>query len=231
MANLEQISGPLFLEKLPYNLIRDFLPISLIASTPYVLVINPSVAATSVKELISLAKAKPGVLQYGSSGVGGALHLAAEMFNVMSDTKLVHVPYKSVVYALIDVMGGQVQLAFSVMPAALPHIKQGKLRALGVSSLKRTPLAPDLETIAATVPGYEMVGWYGLMAPVKTPDAVITKVNAEVINALKPVEIREKMQALGTEPIGTTPQEFASFLRAQNEKIRKTIEASGMRAD
>ncbi len=231
MGSSQQLSGPLFFEKLPYHLIRDFSPICLIASTPYVLSVNPSVAATSVKELIALAKAKPGTLHYGSSGMGGAPHLAAAMLGTMTAINLVHVPYKSVVYALVDVMAGEVQLAFSVMPAALPMIKQGKLRALGVTSLKRSSLAPDLETIAETVPGYEIIGWYGLVAPIKTPDRIIARLNAEINKALKSAEIREKLQALGAEPIGTTPQEFASFMSAQTEKLRKTIKASGIRPD
>ncbi len=231
MTTSQTLIGTLFFEKDSYHLIRNFSPICLIASTPYVLVANPSVAAASVKELIALAKARPGTLHYGSSGTGGALHLVGEMFKTMTDINLVHVPYKSVVYALTDVMGGQVQLAFSVVPVALPMIRQGRLRALGVTSLKRTPLAPDLETIAETVPGYEMTGWYGLVAPLKTPDGIIARLNAETIKALKSAEIQEKLRALGAEPIGTTSQEFASFLSEQMEKTRKTIKASGMRPE
>jgi tripartite-type tricarboxylate transporter receptor subunit TctC len=231
MASSQQVSGPFFFEKVGYHLIKDFSPICLIAATPYVLSVNPSVAANSLKEFIALARAKPGTLFYGSSGVGGAPYLAAEMLKTMTDINLVHVPYKSVVYALIDVMGGQVQLAFSVMPAALPMIKQGKLKALGVTSLKRTPLAPDLETIAETVPGYEIIGWYGLVAPIKTPDRIVALLNAEIVKALKSAEIQEKLSAMGADPIGTTPQEFASFLSAQLVSMRKTIEASGVRRD
>ncbi len=229
LVTSQTLIAGLFFEKPPYNLIGDFSHICLIASTPYVLVANPSVAATSVKELIALARAKPGTLHYGSSGTGGALHLTGEMFKSMAGIDLVHVPYKSVVFAMIDVMGGQVQLAFSVVPAALPAIKQGKLKALGVTTAKRTPLAPDLEAIAETVPGYEMIGWYGLVAPLKTPDGIIARLNAEIVKALKSAEIKEKLQALGADPIGTTPREFASFLLVETEKTRKTIKASGIR--
>jgi tripartite-type tricarboxylate transporter receptor subunit TctC len=229
MASSQQISGPLFFDKLSYNLIKDFVPISLIASTPYVLNVHPSVAAGSVKELIALAKAKPGALHYGSSGVGGAPHIAAEMFKTMTGVNLVHVPYRSVVFALVDVMAGQIQMAFSVMPAALPHIRQGKLRALGVTGLKRAPLAPELETIAETVPGYETIGWYGLVAPNGTPNRIITTLSAEVVKALKTPDIQEKLVAMGAEPIGTPPQEFAAFMTAQNEKLRKTMQAAGLR--
>lgn len=230
MANSQHTISAVFFDKLPYDLIGDFSPVCLINTAAYVLTVNPSVAATSVAELIALAKSKPGTLHYGSSGMGGAPHLGAEMLKTMTGINLVHVPYKSVVYALIDVTGGQIQLAFSVIPAALPMIKQGKLRALGVTSLKRTPLIPELETIAETVPGYEMIGWLGLVAPTKTPDRIIARLNAEINKALKSTEIQDKLQALGLEPIGTTPREFAAFMLAQKEKMRKTVEAAGLRS-
>ena len=228
LVTSQTLISTLFFEKLSFDLLRDFSPISLIASTPYVLVSNPAVAATSVKELIALAKAKPRALHYGSSGTGGALHLVGETFNMMADIKLMHVPYKSVVFAMIDVMGGQIELAFAVVPAALPMIKQGKLKALGVTSLKRTPLAPDLETIAETVPGYEMIGWYGLVAPLKTPPAIIARLNAEINKALNSAELREKLHGQGADATGTTPPAFASFMSAEMEKTRRTIKASGM---
>lgn len=231
MSTSQTLVSSLFFEKLPYQLLRDFSPISLLASMPFVLVANPSVPATSVKGLIALVKAKPGTLHYGSAGTGGALHLVAESFKTMADIDVVHVPYKSVVYALNEVVGGQVQLAFSVIPAALPLIKQGKLKALGVTSAKRTPLAPGLEAIAETVAGYEMTGWSGLIAPRKTPDAIIAKLNAEAVRASKGADIQEKFRTLGAEPLGTTPREFASFLSAELEKTQKTIKASGMRPD
>lgn len=230
MANSQHSISSVFFDKLPYDLIRDFSPVCLISTATYVLVVNPSVAATSVKELIALAKSNPGTLHYGSSGMGGTPHLAAEMLNTMADIKLVHVPYKSVVNALIDVMGGQVQLAVSATVAAWPLIRQGKLRALGVTSLKRTPLAPELETIAETVPGYEMIGWLGLVAPRRTPEKIIVRLNAEINNALKSAEIRDKLLALDLEPMGTTPREFAAFMLAQREKMRRTVEAAGLRS-
>ena len=231
IASVQQIVGPLFFDNPPYHLIRDFSPVCLIISTPFVLVVNPSVAATSVKELIALAKAKPGMLNFGSSGTGGTLHLLGEMFKTMADVKIVHVAYKSSSSMLIDMVGGQVHLAIAALPAAAPVLKQGKLRALGVTSPKRTPLAPDLEAIAETVPGYELIGWYGLGAPIKTPDRIVVMLNAEIIKALKPAEIQDKLLALGAEPVGSTPREFASILSAQTEIMRKTIEASGMRSN
>lgn len=231
IASVQQIVGPLFFDNPPYHLIRDFSPVCLIVSTPFVLIVNPSVAATSVKELIALAKAKPGTLNYGSSGTGGTLHLLGEMFGTMTDINLVHVPYKSSSSMLVDMVGGQVQLSIAALPAASPLIRQGKLRALGVTSLKRTPLAPELEPIADTVPGYELVGWYGLVAPINTPDKIVAMLNAEIVRALKSAEILDKLQAIGAEPVGSTPREFALLLSAQTQIMRKTIEASGMRSN
>jgi tripartite-type tricarboxylate transporter receptor subunit TctC len=229
MGSSQQISGPLFFDKLGYDMIRDFAPVSLIASTPYVLCVHPSVQAASVRELIALARARPGALHYGSSGMGGAPHIAAEMLKTLAGINLVHVPYKSVVFALIDVMAGQVQMAISVLPAALPMIKQGKLRALGVTSLARTPLAPELEPIADSLPGYEILGWYGLVAPVKTPAAIIAALNAEIVRALKSPEVLERVQTLGVDPHGSTPRQFADFMLAEHKKIGRLIESAGLR--
>ncbi len=229
MGSSQQISGPLFFDKVGYDLIHDFAPISLIASTPYALSVHPSVAATSVKELIALAKARPGTLHYGSSGMGGAPHIAAEMLKTLAGINLVHVPYKSVVFALIDVMAGQVQMAISVLPAALPMIRQGKLRALGVTSLKRTALAPELEPIADSVPGYEILGWYGLVAPAKTSPKIVAALNAEIVRAMKSPEVLERVQTLGVDPHGSTPREFAVFMQAEHKKIGKLLESAGLR--
>ena len=229
MGSAQQITGPLVFDKLQYSLIGDFTPISLIASSPYVLIVNPSVAATSVREFIALAKSKPGALYYGTGGTGGAPHLATEMLRTMAGLELVHVPYKTIVFALIDTMAGQVQFSFSVLPAALPMVKQGKLRALGVTSLKRSSLAPELEAIAETLPGYEVVGWYGLMAPKKTAPAIVNQLSAAILKSLKTPEMQEKLRLLGTDPIVSGPREFGDFLLAQNEKFRKLIEVAGLR--
>jgi len=231
MASGQQIIAPLFFEKPPYHLMRDFSPVCLIVSTPFVLVINPSVAATSVKELVALAKAKPATLHYGSSGTGGTLHLLGEMFKTMADINVVHVPYKSSGFMLVDVVGGQIQFAMVALPAAIPLTRQGKLRALGVASLKRTALAPELEPIADTVPGYESTGWFGLVAPIRTPGNIIAMLNAEIVNALKVGGLREKLLATGVEPVGSTPREFAAVMVAHTESMRKTIHAASIRAD
>ena len=218
-------------EKLPYDLLKDFAPISLIASTPFLLVVHPSVAATSIRELIALAKSKPGQLLYGSGGSGSPPHLSAEIFKSMTGIDLVHVPYKGITPALMDTVGGQVQMVISVIPAVLPTVRAGRVRALGVTSLKRTPLAPDLPTIAETVPGYEFIGWYGLVAPAKTPPAILWTLNAEVVKALKTSELQERLSNLGADPIGSTQQELAAYLPQQLEKMRKAVKESGARPD
>jgi tripartite-type tricarboxylate transporter receptor subunit TctC len=229
MGSSQQITGPLVFDKLQYSLIRDFTPISLIASTPYALIVNPSVQANSIREFIALAKAKPGGLYYGTGGVGGAPHLATEMLRTMAGLELVHVPYKTIVFALMDTMAGQVQFSFSVLPAALPFVKQGKLRALGVTSLKRSSLAPELEAISETLPGYDIIGWYGLMAPRNTSPAIVTQLSTVILKSLKTPEMQERLRFLGADPIGTGPREFGAFLVEQNEKFRKLIETAGLR--
>jgi len=218
-------------EKLPYDLLRDFAPISLIASTPFLLVVHPSVAATSIKELIALAKSKPGQLLYGSGGSGSPPHLSAEIFRSMTGIDLVHVPFKGITPALMDTVGGQVHMVISVIPAVLPTVRAGRVRALGVTSAKRTPLVPDLPTIAETVPGYEFIGWYSLFAPAKTPPAILSKLNAEVVKALKTSEFQERLSNLGADPIGSTQRELAAYLPAQLEKMRKAVKDSGARPD
>jgi tripartite-type tricarboxylate transporter receptor subunit TctC len=218
-------------EELTYNLVRDFSPISLLATIPFVLVVHPSVAATTVKEMIALAKSSPGKLFYGSSGSGSGMHFAAEIFKTMTRTDVVHVPYKGTNAALVDVMGGRVQLAFIVVSAVLPAVKGGKVRALGVSSLKRTALAPDLPAISESVPGYEVIGWYGLIAPVGTSDEVISRLSGELAKALKTSDFREQLTRQGVEPVGTMPRDFGSFMKSQIRKYREAVRDSGMRVE
>jgi len=218
-------------EKLPYNLVKDFAPISLMALTPFILVVHPSVPAASIKDLVALAKSKPGQLQYGSGGSGSPPHLAAEIFKSMTGTDILHVPYKGITPALIDTVGGQVQMVISVVPAVLPTLKAGRVRALGVTSAKRTPLVPDLPTIAETVPGYEFIGWYSLVAPAEAAAGILARLNAEVVRALKTPEFQERFTALGAEPIGSTQQELAAFVRVQIEKMREAVSMSGARPD
>ena len=228
-ASSQQVSGPLYNDKAGYHLLEDFSPIVLTASTPYVLSAHPSVAASSMKELLALARAKPGALHFGSSGTGGGPHLAAELLRLMSGFAFTHVPYKAATFALIDVVGGQVQFTMTVLPAALPIVKTGKVRALAVTSRQRTPLAPELEAIAESVPGYEAIGWYGLVAPARTPQHIVARLNAEIIRALKTPQVIEKIRTLGADPIGASPREFSAFMAGQIEVTRRTMDAAGLR--
>jgi tripartite-type tricarboxylate transporter receptor subunit TctC len=218
-------------EKLPYQLLRDFSPISMLASTPFILVVHPSVPAASIKELVAYAKSKPGELRYGSGGAGSPPHLSAEIFKSMTGTDILHVPYKGVTPALMDTVAGQVQMVISVIPAVLSTIKAGKVKALGVTSARRTPLVPDLPTIAETVPGYEFIGWYSLVAPAKTPAGILSKLNAEIATVLKTPEFQERLAALGAEPISSTQQELAAYMQVQTEKMRKAVKESGAHPD
>ena len=218
-------------DKLPYNLARDFAPISYVASTPFILAVNPSVPANSIKELIALAKAKPGQLRYGSGGSGSPPHLSTEIFRSMTGIDILHVPYKGITPAMIDAVSGQVQFVISVIPAVLPTIRSGKLRALGISSAKRSALVPDIPTIAESVPGYEFIGWYSLFAPAKTPQPVLAKLNTELVRMLETQEFRERFSALGAEPHGSTQKELAAYLTVQTEKMRKAVKESGAKPD
>ena len=218
-------------EKLPFNLIRDFAPITMVASTPFILAVHPAVPAASIQELVALARSKPGSLRYGSGGSGSPPHLSAEIFKSMTGTDMLHVPYKGITPAMIDAVAGQVQMLISVIPAVLPTIRSGRLRALGVTSAKRTALVPDVPTIAETVPGYEFIGWYSLFAPAKTPSGIINKLNAEIVKGLNTPEFRERFVALGAEPSSSTPQALAAYLREQTEKMRKAVRDSGARPD
>ncbi len=217
--------------KLPYSMVNDFAPVSLIATTPFILVVNPAVPAASVPELIALLKAKPDALRYGSGGVGSPPHLATEIFCSMTGTKMMHVPYKGVTPALVDTLGGQVQLTFAVIPAVLPMVKSGKVRALGVTSAKRTALVAELPAIAEFVPGYEFIGWYSLLAPAKTAEPILDRLNREVVGALRTSELQERFAGLGAEPIGSTRAELASFIAEQLEKMRAAVQSSGAHAD
>jgi tripartite-type tricarboxylate transporter receptor subunit TctC len=217
-------------DKLNYHLEKDFAPISLIATTPFILAVNPSVPANSVKELIALAKSKPG-MRYGSGGSGSPPHLSAEIFRSMTGIDILHIPYKGVTPAMIDTVSGQVQFLFSVIPAVLPTIKSGKLRPLGISSAKRSSLVPEIPTIAESVPGYEFLGWYSLFAPAKTPQPILDKINGELVKILKTPEFKERFSGLGAEPQSSTQKELAAYLREQRQKMGKAVKESGARPD
>jgi tripartite-type tricarboxylate transporter receptor subunit TctC len=216
--------------KLPYDPQKDFEPITLINTTPLVVVVHPGVPAKSVKELVALAKAKPGALNYGSSGSGGSNHLAGELFNAMAGVKMVHVPYKGNAPALTDLVGGHVDLVFNGLTSALPLIKSGKLRALGVTSLKRASALPHISTLDEQgLKGFQAVAWNGLTAPARTPKEIIARLNTDVLKVIRSPELAEKLRAEGSDPVGSTVEEYAAFLRDEIAKWRKVIQLANIK--
>jgi tripartite-type tricarboxylate transporter receptor subunit TctC len=218
--------------KVPFDPVKDYAPVARVASTVYALIVHPSVEAKSVKELIALAKTRPGKLTFASAGIGAPPHLAGELLKTMAGIDIVHVPYKGTGPAIADLVGGQVTMMFSDALAAVPQIKAGKLRGLAVSSPRRFAFAPDLPTVAeAGVPGFSAVGWTGLLAPAGTPRAVVQKLNAEIVRVLPLPEVKEKLAGDGSEFGKNTPEEFSKFIKEEIAKWGKVIKASGARAD
>jgi tripartite-type tricarboxylate transporter receptor subunit TctC len=218
--------------KTAYDIVRDFEPVTLLGSTPFVLAVHPSVPAHSVAELIALAKKQPGRLNYGSGGNGTPPHLATELFKSMAGVDLVHVPYKTVAAAITDLMAGQVQVMFTVGPAGLPQVKAGRIRGLAVSTGKRSAFAPELPTVAESgLPGFDVFGWNGVLAPVGTPKPIIAKLHQGLTQAMREPEVRSRMAGFGFEPVGNTPQEFARFLKADVARWAKVVKESGAHVD
>jgi tripartite-type tricarboxylate transporter receptor subunit TctC len=224
------IAATLF-RRLPYDLLKDFAPVGLIATAPYLLVVNPAIGAKSVPEFVALARAKPGALLYGSGGSGSPPHLVAEIFKHMAGVNLVHVPYKGVSPAITDLVSGQVQAVFAVVPAAMPLVKAGRLRALGVSTAKPTPLAPDVPTIASAVAGFEVTGWYGLLAPAGTPAPVRDRISGDLQRALAQRDLQERLEAQGAEAAPGKSAEFGAFLEREVASWGKAVRDSGAKAD
>jgi tripartite-type tricarboxylate transporter receptor subunit TctC len=224
--------GPSLYTKLPFHPIKDFAPISLLASTPSVVIVNPAVPVSSVKELIALARAKPGQLLFGSAGNGGSLHLSGELLNSMTGVKLVHVPYKGAAAALIDLMSGQIQIMFDTLPSAIPHIKSRKVKALAVTSASRIQALPDLPTVSESgVPGYEVTSWYGPLAPAATARSIVQKLQADFVRTANLAEVQQRLTAAGAEPIGSTAERFAAFIDTELKKWAKVVRESGARID
>jgi tripartite-type tricarboxylate transporter receptor subunit TctC len=227
-----QAIAPSLYGKLNYDLLRDFVPVSLLASSPLMIAVHPSVAAKSVAELIALAKAKPNQLAFASAGTGGGNHLAAVLFCEMAGIQMSHVPFKGAAPALIAVIAGEVPVTFATFAAVVPHLKTGKLRALGMTSAQRSPVAPDVPTVSeAGLPGYESVNWYGLNAPSGTPKEVVSRLHAEAAKSLQLPEVRERFAAISVEPIGSTPEHYGAYLRSEIEKWGRVVRASGARPD
>lgn len=225
-------ANPFLYKKLPYRTPEDFAPITILAYGPNVLVVHPSVKAGSVKELIALAKAQPGKLNYATSGVGAASHLSIEMFKRMTGVDMVHIPYKGAGAATAAVVGGQVQLLFTSTGAAMPHIKSGRLKALGLTTAKRTPALPEVPTIAETgLAGFQVDGWYALMAPGKTPKPIIDRLYRDTAEVLKMPDTVARIESFGLEPAGISPQQFGDTIRAELKKWGKLIKEAGIKAE
>ncbi|MGZ5115766.1 MAG: tripartite tricarboxylate transporter substrate binding protein [Burkholderiales bacterium] len=217
----------------PVDLIRDFSPVAFAASSPFLLLVHPSVPARSTQELVALAKAKPAQLNYASSGNGTPPHLAGELFKSLAHVNIIHIPYKNAAPAIVDTISGQVHMMFAILPLGLPHAQSGKVRALGVTALKRSALVPELPTLAeAGLNGYEVIGWNGFLAPAATPKAVVSKINSEVTRSLKQSDVPQRLAAVGYEPASeNTPEQFAAYIKAEIQKWAKVVKESGAKAD
>lgn len=218
--------------RLNYDIVKDFIPISLVTTGQYVLVVHPSLPAKNVKELIALAKARPGQLNYASAGNGNATHLAGELFKSLTKLNIVHVPYKGTGPALTDLIGGQVQFMFANLTAGLPHIKSGKLRALAVTGAARSSAAPDIPTVIESgVPGYTVTSWYGVLAPAATSQEIINRLNGEIARVMRSPDMKDRLAGEGAEPTSSTPAEFAAFIKTEIAKWGKVVREAGISAD
>jgi tripartite-type tricarboxylate transporter receptor subunit TctC len=216
--------------KLPYDPVRDFAPIALLATAPYVVAVHPSLPVNSAKELIALAKAKPGALNFGAVTGNGA-HLAAELFKTAAGINVVHIPYKGAVLATNDVISGFIQFTFASTPGVMPFVKTAKLKAIAITSAKRSAGLPALPTVAEVIPGFEAAVWYGLVAPAGTPRPIIDRLNSEIVTAVKNPALRERLIAADYEPAVGTPEQFAAFMKSEIEKWGRAVKISGARAD
>jgi tripartite-type tricarboxylate transporter receptor subunit TctC len=224
--------NPAMYKKVPYDALKDFAPVSQVVSLPNILVTHPSVPVKTVKELIAFAKARPGQLNFASAGVGTSPHLSVELFLSLTGLKMVHVPYKGSGQGVVDLIAGHVSLMMPSILTALPYVKDGRLRALGVTSGKRAAGAPDISTIAeAGVAGYEAVQWFGVLAPAGTSRAIVTRLHGEVARVLQSGEIKDRLLGDGAEPVGSSPEEFAAFIRAETAKWAKVVKNAGIRAE
>ncbi|MCP3018342.1 tripartite tricarboxylate transporter substrate binding protein [Cupriavidus basilensis] len=228
-AATQAINASLY-KRLPYDHIKDFAPITLVAEVPNILVVNPSIPARNVSELIAYGKANPDRLSFGSSGTGGTIHLSGELFKSMAGVKMLHVPYKGSAPAVSDLLAGQINLMFDSSVA--PYVKSGKLRALAVTSAKRSPVLPDVPTMAeAGLPGYESTAWFGILAPAGTPPAIVDKLNKDLVAILRDAEMRKWMQSQGADAIGDTPSEFATYIKTETAKWARVVKEAGVSAD
>ena len=224
--------NPSLYASIPYDPARDFAPVTQLASTPNILVVHPSVPASNVREFIAYAKANPGKLNFGSGSTGSAGHLAGELFKAQAGVDMTHVPYKGAAPALQDLVAGQIHLMFDNLASALGQVRAGKVKGLAVTTAKRTPLAPDLPTVAESgLPGFDISTWFGVFVPAGTPRDVVERLHAEFTKALAAPDVRERIVSLGAEPVGNRPEEFGAYIQREAEKYARVIKASGARAD
>jgi tripartite-type tricarboxylate transporter receptor subunit TctC len=232
VTSISHTINPSVRKSLPFDAVRDFTPVTLITDAPNFLVVHPSLPVKSVKELIALARARPGQITYASSGTGTSTHLSGELFKSLARIDIVHVPYKGGGPAVIDLVGGHVQMMFSTLPSVLQQVRAGKLRGLAVTGARRFPAAQEFPTmIEAGVAGFEVSGWSGMFAPAGAPREVVSRLAAEIGKILRAPELKERFFVQGAEPVGNTPEEFAAFVNSEIAKWKKVVEASGMQAD
>jgi tripartite-type tricarboxylate transporter receptor subunit TctC len=220
------------LMKLPFDPIKDFAFITLVAESQNLLVLHPSVPATTVKELIAVSKKRPGVINYGSSGMGTTPHLSAQLFQYMTGVKWVHIPYKGSAIGLTATLAGEISLYFANIPAVIHHVQAGKLRPVALSGTKRTPAVPGIPTVAESgLPGFEVTSWFGIAAPAKTPRPIVDRLNSEIVRALATPELRERMEGMGADPVGNTPEQYALFVQNEIVKWGKVIKFAGIKGE
>ena len=219
-------------KSLPYDAVKDFAPVTIVASTPNIIAVHPSVPAKNLQELLALAKAQPGKLNYGSTSLGGSPHMSAELLKMMAGVDMVHVPYKGAAPMLTDLMGGQVQVGFDNLPSTINFVRSGKVRAIAVTTPQRWPGAPEIPTVAESgLPGYEVSGWFGLLAPAGTPPAVLATIQQALAEAVKQPDINKQMLELGAQPVANTPDAFAKLVQADVAKWRDVVKTTGVKLD
>jgi tripartite-type tricarboxylate transporter receptor subunit TctC len=230
-VNVANAIGASLYPKLNYSLIGDFAPVTQLATTPYVLLAHPSVPAKSMRDLIGLAKARPGQLNYASAGAGSATHLSGELLKSLAGVNIVHVPYRGTGPAVTALLSGEIELYFATVPAAAPMVKAGRLRPLGVTSARRADLMPDVPAIAETLKGYETGTWHGVLAPASTPREIVQQLNVEIVRILALPDVREQLKGQGLDPVGGTTEQFGAYLKAEIAKWAKVVAASGARPE
>ena len=231
-AATSHATNPAMQAKLPYDSVRDFTPMSLLSQQPNIWIVNPSLPVKTIKELIAYVKARPGQLNFGSSGTGGSQHLAGELLKSSAGLDMTHIPYKGSPPALIDLLAGRISIMSSTMPPVLPHLRTGKVRALAVTSARRSPALPDVPTVAeSALPGYEAIAWQGLLAPAGTPRAIVSRIHAEFARVLKQPEITSRLAEQGFDPVASTPEWFAAYIKSEIAKWSKVIRAAGIKGE